>query len=93
MTPEEWSRLFNLFHAVREKSGAERAVMLDTACGQNTLLRRSVEDLLREDEAASGFLSEPLFDSLKDHRSNPITAGQRLGRYVTVAPIGRGGMP
>jgi hypothetical protein len=92
MTPEEWSRLFNLFHEVREKSGAERAVMLDSACGQNTLLRRSVEDLLREDEAASGFLSQPLFDSLKDHRSNPITAGQRLGRYVTVAPIGRGGM-
>ncbi len=93
MTSEEWNRLFNLFHAVREKSGGERVMVLDAACGESTLLRRAVEELLREDEAADGFLSEPLFISIPGElRANPIVAGQRLGRYVTVALIGRGGM-
>ena len=40
-------------------------MVLDLACGENTLLRKAVEELLREDEAASGFLSEPLFSSIK----------------------------
>ena len=64
MTSEEWNRLFDLFHAAREKSGGERVMVLDAACGENTMLRRAVEELLREDEAAEGFLSEPLFGSL-----------------------------
>ena len=93
MTPEEWNRLFDVFHSAREKSGGERVMVLDLACGENTLLRKAVEELLREDEAASGFLSEPLFSSIKGElRANPIVPGQRVGRYVTVALIGRGGM-
>jgi hypothetical protein len=93
MTPEEWNRLFDVFHAAREKSGGERVTVLDSACGENTLLRKAVEELLREDEAANGFLSDPLFSSITgEPRTNPIVAGQRLGRYVTVALIGRGGM-
>jgi hypothetical protein len=93
MTPEEWNRLFDLFHAAREKSGGERVMVLDSACGEDTLLRKAVEELLREDDAASGFLSEPLFSSLKGElRASPIVPGQHLGRYITVALIGRGGM-
>ena len=93
MTPEEWNRLFDVFHAAREKSGGERVTVLDSACGENTLLRKAVEELLREDEAANGFLSDPLFISITgEPRANPIVPGQRLGRYVTVALIGRGGM-
>jgi hypothetical protein len=93
MTPEEWNRLFNLFHAAREKSGGERVMVLDAACGESTPLRKAVEELLREDEAAGNFLSEPLFGSLRGElRTSRILPGQRLGRYVTVALIGRGGM-
>jgi hypothetical protein len=93
MTPEEWNRLFDVFHAAREKSGWARVTVLDSACGENTVLRKAVEELLREDEAASGFLCEPLFSSITgEARASPIVPGQRLGRYVTVALIGRGGM-
>jgi Tol biopolymer transport system component len=93
MTSEEWNRLFDLFHAAREKSGNERVMVLDAACGESTQLRQAVEELLREDEAASGFLSEPVFSLLRgEPRASLIVAGQRLGRYVTVALIGRGGM-
>jgi eukaryotic-like serine/threonine-protein kinase len=93
MTPEEWNRLFDVFHAAREKSGGDRVTVLDSACGEDTLLRKAVEELLREDEAANGFLSEPLFSSITGEPcASPIVAGQRFGRYVTVALIGRGGM-
>lgn len=93
MTSEEWNRLFDLFHAAREKSGGERVLLLDAACGESTLFRKAVEELLREDEAANGFLSEPLFSSLRGQsRGSGIVPGQHLGRYITVALIGRGGM-
>jgi hypothetical protein len=93
MTSEEWNRLFDLFHAAREKSGDERVMVLDAACGESTLLRKALDELLREDEAANGFLSEPLFASLRGGpAASPVVPGQCLGRYVTVALIGRGGM-
>lgn len=93
MTPEEWSRIFDVFHAAREKSGGERVMVLDSACEGNISLRKAVEELLRDDEAAGGFLSEPLFGAAG--AQSPVTLvvpGQHLGRYVTVAMIGRGGM-
>jgi eukaryotic-like serine/threonine-protein kinase len=93
MTSEEWNRLFDLFHAAREKSGNERVMVLDAACGESAQLRKAVEELLREDAGASGFLSEPLFSSLRgEPPASSIVPGQHLGRYVTVALIGRGGM-
>ena len=93
MAPAEWNQIFELFHAAREKSGGERVTLLDTACGENTLLRKAVEELLKEDEAAGGFLSEPLFGGPADEtRSNLVVAGQRFGRYVIGALLGRGGM-
>jgi serine/threonine protein kinase/Tol biopolymer transport system component len=93
MIPEEWNRLFDLFHAAREKTGGERVMVLDAACGTSTSLRKAVEGLLREDEAAGNFLSEPLFSSLRgEPRASRVLPGQRIGRYITVALIGRGGM-
>jgi hypothetical protein len=82
MTSEEWNRLFDLFHAAREKSGHERVMVLDAACGESTLLRRAVEELLREDEAADGFLSEPLFGSLRgEPRPSPISASADMSPW------------
>ena len=93
MAQAEWDQIVDLFHAVREKSGGERLLLLDAACGTNTQLREAVEELLREDEAASGFLSEPLFGSRSSERyRSRIVPGQRFGRYTTVALVGRGGM-
>ena len=54
--------------------------MLDSACGENTLLRKAVEELLREDEAANGFLSDPLFISITgEPRANPIVPASVSG--------------
>ncbi len=93
MAPAEWDQVFELFHAARERSGGERMLLLEAACGENTVLRKAVEELLKEDEAAGGFLSEPLFASFARERCpTRISPGQKLGRYTTVALIGRGGM-
>jgi Tol biopolymer transport system component len=93
MAPAEWDQVFELFHAARERSGGERVLLLETACAGNTALRKAVEELLKEDEAASGFLSKPLFASFgREARATLIKAGQKFGRYTTVALIGRGGM-
>ncbi|HZQ51180.1 MAG TPA: protein kinase [Bryobacteraceae bacterium] len=93
MAPAEWDQVLELFHAAREKSGGERVLLLQEACGGKPDLRKAVEELLKEDEAASGFLSEPLFASFARERcSTRINAGQKFGRYTTVAVIGRGGM-
>ena len=93
MAPAEWDRIVGLFHAAREKSGGERIMLLETACRDNVSLRRAIEELLKEDEAASGFLSEPLFIARsRERQGTHVVAGQRFGRYVTLALIGRGGM-
>ena len=79
MAPAEWNAMFDLFHAAREKSGSERVMLLDAACGENTLLRKAVEELLKEDETAGGFLSKPLLGSLGGEcRTSRIAPGQRL---------------
>jgi Tol biopolymer transport system component len=92
MNPAEWDHIYSVFHAARDKSGNDRVLLLDESCGENTLLRKAVEELLKEDAAASGFLSEPFFRPSTTRTEPRITAGQHIGRYVTIALIGRGGM-
>ncbi|MFZ0592947.1 MAG: protein kinase [Bryobacteraceae bacterium] len=93
MAAEEWDRIFVVFHAARERSGGERVLLLNAACGEDTLFRKAVEELLKHDEAVTDFLGEPLFPSLTgESRTSGILPGQRFGRYVTVELIGRGGI-
>jgi eukaryotic-like serine/threonine-protein kinase len=93
MTPERWNQLFDLFHLARERSGADRVSVLEQACGEDATLLRAVEELLREDQAASGFLSEPVFYSVPQPvRPSQVVAGQHIGRYFIKTLIGRGGM-
>jgi eukaryotic-like serine/threonine-protein kinase len=93
MVPTEWTQIVEVFHAAREKSGGERAMLLNTACGGSTLLRKAVEELLREHDSADSFLSKPLFGSLTgEPLPSRIVPGQHFDQYVTVALLGRGGM-
>lgn len=92
-SPTEWSRISDLFYAAREKPAEERSAFLDTACGPDTPLRKAVEELLRQDEDAEGFLSRPVFGSVdSDVPGTCIVEGQHFGRYVIGTLLGRGGM-
>jgi serine/threonine protein kinase len=93
MAPAEWDQIFEIFHAAREGPAGERLVLLDAACGENTVFRKAVEELLKHDETTTGFLGKPLLASLvAEPRTTRIRAGQLFGRYVTVELIGRGGI-
>jgi eukaryotic-like serine/threonine-protein kinase len=93
MASAEWDQVLEIFHAAREKSGFERTALLDTACGEKTPLRKAVEELLKEDEAAEGFLSTPVFESISGEVCESLVVpGQHFGRYVIGELLGSGGM-
>lgn len=93
MRPEQWNKAVDLFHAAREKSGGERVALLESACAGNAELQQTVEQMLRDDEASDGFLSDPPWRVLapESPRFDP-SLRPKFGRYEIVAPLGRGGM-
>ncbi len=74
---------------------AERAALLDQACGDNADLRREVERLLTAD-ARFGTVFETAASDSAESSQGPLTltlaAGARLGPYLITAPLGAGGM-
>lgn len=83
---------------------AERSAFLDQACGQNSVLRREVDELLQAQSKSGKFLPEKArttasraawkrltadqLDSLTGFTEKP---GDRIGRYELVEQIGEGG--
>ena len=59
MTPERWKRTEELYQAARTRPSGERAAFLAEACRDDEALRRDVESLVNESDAADDFLSEP----------------------------------
>ena len=88
MSPEQWKKVNELFHAACEKTGADRVALLDSASSDDPSLRVAVEQMLRDHEAADSFLNECVVKL----PPSAAAAGRKFGRYETVAPIGRGGM-
>jgi len=58
MRPELWRQAEEVFHAALKRSVEERQAFLDSACGQDTELRRHVELLVSGDENARSFLDK-----------------------------------
>ena len=106
MTDERWPRVKALFQAAVERPADERAAFLAAATGDDEVLRRDVESLLRSDTSDAGFLDRltaasesALADPLAPGASvNPtlshtvLAAGLRVGPYEIVAPLGAGAM-
>jgi hypothetical protein len=92
ITPPSLDRVFDLFLACRDMAGEARNAWLHEACGGDPLLQREVENLLREDASAEGFLSRPVGFLTCASALTPIAEGQRFGRYTITGFVGRGGM-
>ena len=96
--PRRWDRLkIILGEALEQNSSAARIALVERRCGQNTDLLEEAESLLAEAEA---LLSERT-DSFEDCAQNaastfwqegPPRSGERVGAYVIVRELGRGGM-
>ncbi len=86
-----------LFNAAAELTDAgQRAAFLEAACGNDPSLRAAIEDLLRHDDAAAGFLSSPAMvpdmtsGATEPPPLEPLLA--RIGPYKLIEEIGDGGM-
>jgi serine/threonine protein kinase len=93
MGPELWRRAEELFHAVLEQSPQERLAFLDSACGQNTELRRQVELLVSAELNAGSFLDKTgVVDLTTTIRVAGSLVGQQFVHYRIVSLLGVGGM-
>ena len=87
MTAERWRQIEEIYHSALERDEALRPAYLDSACGQDSALRREVESLLAQAAQADSFL---------ESRSPPTTVtlmlNQQIGSYRILGPLGAGGM-
>jgi hypothetical protein len=99
MTPQQYERLTELFHAALEIAPDRRATFLDQASDGDVELRRELESLLASheqgtsaetppDDIAAGYLAQQGRSSL----SLPLLArNTRLDHYEICSLLGKGG--
>src|SRR5437879_6215471 len=90
LSPDQWSALSPYLDKALTLSGEERTHWLKALGAENPDLARQLQELLSEHQAAQqeAFLeTSPITLS-----ENPGLAGQTLGAYRLVSPIGQGGM-
>jgi serine/threonine protein kinase/lipopolysaccharide biosynthesis regulator YciM len=99
MTPEQYRRVGELFHAAIELAPEARQDFLVRACSGADDLRREVESLLRARDQADGFISGKArglaAEMAAQLQSTPLMGaliGRSLGHYRTLSMIGAGGM-
>ena len=93
MTPERWKQVDQLMQEALEREPAERSAFLAEVCGGDDDLRGEIESLLGFHERAGDFIEAPPTDMAADWLiENESRAGQTIGHYQLMRPIGRGGM-
>ena len=80
ISPERWQKIEQLYHTALEREPGGRSAFLDQACQGDVELRREVEALLAQGDAAG------------DSTVTMLTPGAQLGPYQIEAQIGAGGM-
>ncbi len=95
MSREHWKQVEELYHAVLETAPSERAILMEQADPE---LRREVESLLAQ-PTGNGALERPAWGNaahpageLSPATRMPLAAGDKIGPYEILAPIGTGGM-
>ena len=94
LSPVQWAHVKEVFHEAVERPIAERPAFVRDHCSDATVAS-AVERLLAGDDAARSFLETPAAVAMGNpsSRDTPaLAAGQRLGAYLIVAPLGAGGM-
>jgi eukaryotic-like serine/threonine-protein kinase len=99
LTPDRWRRIRAALDLVLEAPLAERARILDEACGEDPDLRAEVEALVEAESRAGPLLHVPVEEyadalaaELAQSRGAEPLAGTRMGAYRLIREIGRGGM-
>src|SRR6185369_8883546 len=96
--PQRWNRLKTILgEALEENTSAARIALVEERCGQDTDLLEEAESLLAEAEALLNEHTDSFEDCVQNAASTfwqegPSRGGQRVGAYVIVRELGRGGM-
>jgi hypothetical protein len=96
MTLERFRQIRNLYEAALEKETAARSTFLAQACQGDDELGNEVAKLLIANEHATAFIDGPLLGTLTLDPDAPDDAmprmeGRRVGAYLILREIGRGG--
>ncbi|MFL6467231.1 MAG: protein kinase domain-containing protein [Pyrinomonadaceae bacterium] len=94
MTPREWEKVSEIYHAASELEPEALKEFLDVACDGDAVLRREVESLLSAGYEAKSFISDPVVGNFASDilNSNGPSANEMIGHYRIVSKIGSGGM-
>ena len=95
ITHDSWQKIKEIFQSAQERPPAERSDYLDQACGNDQSIREEVEALLVADASNENFLSVPAYEfaaSILAGEETEFSAGQKVGRYTILCPLGSGGM-
>lgn len=100
ITHDRWQQIKEIFQSAQEKTPAERQDFLDAVCSDDPSIREEVEALLAADASNDNdhFLDTPAFELgaelIADDTNETIefSAGQKVGRYTILCPLGAGGM-
>ena len=95
ITHDSWQRIKEIFQSAQELTPEERWDFLDRACGDDQSLREEVEALLTADASNEDFLSAPAYEfaaSIIADDETEFSAGQKIGTYTILCPLGAGGM-
>ena len=95
MTAPDWERVKEIFTAATEMAEAERAAYLRRACAGDAPLQGEVESLIASHQSAGGFLEDAAVTEAAGLVERELTQqwiGRRVGAYVLIEELGRGGM-
>jgi serine/threonine-protein kinase len=91
MDPARWSRINDLFHAVCDRTPAEREAYLKKACLGDEALCEEVRALLKEAEQSQKLFEGVVSEAVTSLMESSVQ-GRRVGPYRIVREIGAGGM-
>ena len=102
MTPQQYERLTELFHAALDRAPDQRAAFLDQVCDSDAELRRELKSLLAANEQHASYTDKPPDDIaagmyLAEQHDGAIGAASfppntRIDRYEIRSLLGKGGM-
>ncbi|MCP3919277.1 MAG: protein kinase [bacterium] len=93
-SPLDWSRIEELFHAVRDLSPGEREHVLDTECAQDAALREEIESLVRFHSQETDGLADAVLEAghAWEQATDTAILGHAVGGWRLARLIETGGM-
>src|SRR5687768_16158483 len=84
MTPEQWSRVKEIFNAALEKDASARGAFVAEAAAGDESVQAEVERLLNAENESGGFIEHPA--------AADLLSGRVISHYEIVRLLGTGGM-